>query len=785
MTFLVSNFAAKPPRRSRVAADLLIPALVVAVAVAISPAPTASQSAQAADMLKRAFQNHEFSGRFFGPARWLEGGKAYTTVERSADYKGARDVVRYETSTGQRTLLIAASELIPPGAKEPLEIQDYEWSSDMNRVLIYTNGKRVWRAPTRGDYWLYDRAAKTLKKLGATFPESTLMFATFSPDGSRVAYVHENNIYVEDASTHAITQLTSDGSATIVNGTSDWVYEEELDIRNAYRWSPDGKRIAYWQFNTAGVRNFALIYDVGAPYDVVTHIPYPEYGPYPYVRDIPYPEPGTPNSIVHVGVVSSTGGETKWMQIPGDPANNYIARMDWADANSLVMQHVNRRQDTNDVLLADASSGAVSTAYSEHDDAWVDVVSDMRWLHGGKDFLWVNEKDGWRHVFVISRDGKQVRPVTKGDFDVTAIVGVDPKEEWLYYEASPDNATQCYLFRTRLDGTGTPARVSPANEPGSHNYDISPDFAWALHVYSNFDTPPVTELIRLPDHQVARVIEDNAALRAKIKDIAQPPVEYTKVDLGDGVTVDAWIIKPVNFDPAKKYPALVYVYGEPAGQTVGDRWGGETWLFHRILSHDGYIVMSLDNCGTPAPRGRAWRKIIYGTVGVLSSKEQAAGLQSLEQKFPFIDSSRVGVWGWSGGGTNTLNLMFRSPDLYKVGMSVAPVPDQRLYDSIYQERYMGLPQDNADGYKAASAINYAEGLKGHLLIVHSSGDDNVHYQGTELLINRLVELGKPFDFMEYPGRTHGLSEGPGTHFHLYSLLTRYLETNLPAGPAGQ
>ena len=785
MNLLASNFASKPPRRSRVAVGFSIPALVAAVALVILSAPTAAQSPQAADMLKRAFQEHEFSGRFFGPARWLEDGKAYTTVERSADYKGARDVVRYETSTGQRTLLIAASELIPPGAKEPLEIEDYEWSSDMNRVLIYTNGKRVWRAPTRGDYWLYDRAAKTLKKLGANFPESTLMFATFSPDGSRVAYVHENNIYVEDATTHSIAQLTSDGSATIVNGTSDWVYEEELDIRNAYRWSPDGNRIAYWQFNTAGVRNFALIYDVGAPYDVVTHIPYPEYGVYPYVREIPYPEPGTPNSMVRVGVVSSSGGETKWMQVPGDPANNYIARMDWADANSLVMQHVNRRQDTNDVLLADASSGAVSTAYSEHDDAWVDVVPDMRWLHGGKDFLWVNEKDGWRHVFVISRDGKQVRPVTKGDFDVTAVVGVDPKEEWLYYEASPDNATQRYLFRTRLDGSGTPARVTPANEPGSHNYDISPDFAWAFHVYSNFDTPPVTELIRLPDHQVARVMEGNAALRAKIKDIAQPPVEYTKVDVGDGVTVDAWMVKPVNFDPAKKYPALVYVYGEPAGQTVADRWGGETWLFHRILSRDGYVVMSLDNRGTPAPRGRAWRKIIYGTVGVLSSKEQAAGLQALERKYPFIDSSRVGVWGWSGGGTNTLNLMFRSPDLYKVGMSVAPVPDQRLYDSIYQERYMGLPQDNAEGYKAASAINYAEGLKGHLLIVHSSGDDNVHYQGTELLINRLVELGKPFDFMEYPGRTHGLSEGPGTHFHLYSLLTRYLETNLPAGAAAQ
>ena len=762
-------------RRTRFAAPLLACALI------LSAVPAVAQSPQAADLLKRAFHDREFSGKFFGPARWLEGGKAYTTVEPSAQFKGARDVVRYETATGARTLLIAAADLIPTGAKEPLEIEDYEWSPDMTRVLIYTNAKRVWRLPTRGDYWLYDRSAKSLKKLGGNFPESTLMFATFSPDGTRAAYVHENNIYVEDLTSGAIAQLTHDGSPTIINGTSDWVYEEELDIRNAFRWSPDGKRIAYWQFNTAGVKTFALIYDIGGPYNVVTHIPYPQYGVYPYVRDIPYPEPGTPNSSVRVGVVPAAGDETTWMQVPGDPTDNYIARMEWGDADTLVMQHLNRRQDTNDVLFADATTGAVSTIYSEHDDAWVDVVEDMQWLHGGKNFLWVNEKDGWRHVYTISRDGKQVHTVTKGAFDVTGVVGVDPKEEWLYYEASPENATQRYLYRTRLDGTGNPQRVTPANESGSHNYNISPDFAWAFHVYSSFDSPPVTELVRLPDHQVARVLEDNATLRAKIKELAEPPVEYTKVDIGDGIMADAWIIKPAHFDPSKKYPALVYVYGEPAGQTVADRWGGETWLFHRILSHDGYVVMSVDNRGTPAPRGRAWRKVIYGTVGVLSSKEQAAGLQSLERKFSFIDASRVGVWGWSGGGTNTLNLMFRSPDLYKVGMSVAPVPDQRLYDSIYQERYMGLPQDNAKGYEEASAINYAAGLKGHLLIVHSEGDDNVHYQGTELLINRLVELGKPFDFMEYPGRTHGLSEGPGTHYHLYSLLTRYLETNLPAG----
>jgi dipeptidyl-peptidase-4 len=289
-------------------------------------------------------------------------------------------------------------------------------------------------------------------------------------------------------------------------------------------------------------------------------------------------------------------------------------------------------------------------------------------------------------------------------------------------------------------------------------------------------------LVRLPDHTVTRMLEDNAALRAKVKNLVEPPVEFFKVDIGGGVILDALMIKPKNFDATKKYPLLIHIYGEPAGQTVVDRWGFETTLFHRFLAQDGYIVASFDNRGTPAPKGRAWRKVVYGSVGVLSSKEQAAALQAVERTYSFIDPARVAVWGWSGGGTNTLNLMFRSPDLYKVGMSVAPVADQRLYDSIYQERYMGLPQDNADGYKAASAINYAEGLRGKLLIVHASGDDNVHFQGTELLINRLVELGKPFDFMEYPGRTHSLAEGPGTHYHLYSLLARFLEEHLPPGP---
>jgi dipeptidyl-peptidase-4 len=609
------------------------------------------------------------------------------------------------------------------------------------------------------------------------------MFAKFSPDGSRVAYVRFNNIFVEDVETGVATRLTDDGSEKIVNGTSDWVYEEEFDVRDGFRWSPDGKRIAYWQFDTSNVKNFPLVYDTGAPYKIETGIPYPGLGVYPTVRQIPYPQPGAENSAVRVGVVPAIGGATRWMQVPGYPDENYIARMEWAGgSDALILEHLNRLQNTNDVLLADVKTGAVRTVYQDRDAAWVDVVDDVRWIHGGKEFLWISEQDGWRHVYLIARDGKQVRLVTPGAFDVTDVVGVDPAEEWLYYMASPDNATQRYLYRTRLEGKSAPERLTPANQPGTHSYQVSPDLHWAIHTYSTFDTPPVTDLVQLPTHTAQRTLEDNAKLRSNLKELASTPTEFLHVDIGDGVTLDGWLMKPKNLDPARKYPILAYVYGEPAAQTVVDRWDAWNGIFHRALALEGYVVVSFDNRGTPAPKGRAWRKVVYGSVGVLSSKEQALALQALERTRPYIDATRVGVWGRSGGGSNTLNLMFRHPEIYQVGMAVAPVPDQRLYDSIYQERYMGLPQENTAGYKTGSPINFAEGLQGKLLLVHGSGDDNVHYQGTEFLVNRLIELGKPFDFMTYPGRTHAM-EGQGTAYHLYCLLARYLEEHLPPGPA--
>jgi dipeptidyl-peptidase 4 len=759
--------------------------LALLCAACVTTTPLRAQLPPESDqLLHRMYASPDFEVKYFGPARWLDDGAFYTTVEPSAAVKDAQDIVRYETATGKREVLVSAAKLIPAGEKVPLAFENYAWSKDKSRLLIYTHSAQVWRLRTRGDYWVLDLQSGALHKLGGDAPAASLMFAKFSPEGSKVAYVRGNNIYVEEISGGLITQLTHDGSQTIINGTSDWVYEEELDVRDAFRWSPDGRRIAYWQFDASGVGIFKLLYNLGAPKEIVTGFPYPGLGVYPTVLNIPIPIPGTTNSAVRAGVVSVDGGDTQWMQVPGDPRDNYIARLEWAgNSNELAIEHLNRLQNTNDVLLADASTGAVRQIFRDQDSAWVDVMDEIHWVHNGQDFLWLSERDGWRHAYLVSRDGKRVQLITPGAYDVIELGSVEEKTGQLYFIASPENATQRYLYRAPLDGSQNAQRVSPATTPGSHRYDMSPDAHWAFHYYSRADVTPIADLVELPAHRSARVLEDNSALRANVAPLLASPTEFFKVDIGDGTTLDASMLRPPHFDPAKKYPVLVYVYGEPAAQTVLDEWSAWNNDFNRAAAQAGYIVVSFDNRGTPAPKGRAWRKVVYGAIHPVIVHDQSAALKVFLQSHPFADSSRVAVWGWSGGGSSTLNLMFRSPDLYQVGMSVAPVPDLRLYDTIYQERYMGLPLQNVEGYRSSSAINFAEGLRGHLLVVHGSGDDNVHYAGTELLLNRLIELDKPVDFMEYPNRTHAINEGSGTTLHLYSLLLRYLEEHLPPNAA--
>jgi dipeptidyl-peptidase-4 len=741
----------------------------------ISLVVTASQAfAQQANpsilTLDRLYGSTEFRSQSLGPVRWLDDGAGYTRLEPSATVKSGHDIVRYDAETGRREVLVAAERFTPSGSSTPLAIDNYLWSTGGKFLLVFTNTQRVWRQNTRGDYWVLSLGSGRLTKLGGDAKPSTLMFAKFSPDGTRVGYVRENNIYIENVADGRITRLTDDGSRTIINGTFDWVYEEELDLRDGWRWSPDGNHIAYWQLDAAGVRDFSLINNTDSLY--------------PAIIAVQYPKAGEQNSAARVGVVSAQGGTTRWLEVPGDPRNHYIARMDWAaSSDEVALQQLNRLQNTNLVMLGDRRSGQVRTILTERDDAWVDLDSeDLKWLEGGKRFVWVSERDGWRHAYTVSRDGTMIKLITTGAFDLTGVESVDEAGGWLYYRASPENATQRYLYRAALDGSGKQERLTPANQSGTHTYNIAPRSGSAFHTYSAFGKPPRTELVRLPGHASLRSVVDNAAVIERVSKLKHGESEFFQIDIGGGIQLDGWMIKPPDFDPAKRYPVLFHVYGEPAGQTVLDVWSSGNYLWHLMLSQQGYIVMSVDNRGTPAPRGRAWRKVVYRQIGVLASQEQAAAAKAIIGRWKFVDAARIGIWGWSGGGSMTLNMMFRHPEIYKTGMSVAPVANQRYYDTIYQERYMGLPQQNAEDYKRGSPITFADKLQGNLLVVHGTGDDNVHYQNTEALINALVAANKPFTLMSYPNRTHSISEGANTTRHLFELLTRYLRENLPAGP---
>jgi dipeptidyl-peptidase-4 len=753
------------PRRTGILRAVTIRPLVSILLAVGTALPASAQQADSSLLsIPRIYGSREFVTDAFGPSRWVDNGAGYTTVE-PADGRGM-DLVRYDTERGTREVLVPAARLIPSGADQPLEIEEYAWSPDNRLLLVFTNSRPVWRLNTRGDYWLLDRRGGTLRKLGGPDARpSTLMFAKFSPDGTRIGYVRENNLYVEDVSSGAITALTIDGSRTLINGTFDWVYEEELMnyYADGWRWSPDGDAIAYWQLNADRVRDFVLVNNTDSLYS--------------FTVPVQYPKAGEENSAARIGVVPAAGGATRWLEIPGDPRNHYLARMEWAAGSTeLVVQRLNRLQNTLEVLLGDARTGGVTPLLVERDSAWVDLFNGLFWLRGGRQFTWVSERSGWRHVYILSRDGRSVRPLTRGAFDVEEVKGVDERGGWLYYVASPDDPARRYLFRTRLDGKGAPQRVSP-DQPGTHAYDVAPDFRHALHTWSRFDTPPVVGVVRLAGHRTLRTLVDNAALRARLERLRSGGHEFFRVPLPDGTRLPAWIMRPPGFDSTRAYPLVMYVYGGPGRQTVLDSWMGVPhYLFHWYLTQRGYLVASVENRGASAPLGRAWRKTIYRRLGVLETEDQAAAVRVLARR-PFVDSTRVGTWGWSYGGFLSLNGIFRFPGVYRAAVAVSPVTHWALYDNVYTERYNGLPSENREGYNAGSPLTHVGGLQGELLLAHGSGDDNVHYQNTEVLVNALVAADKPFQMMEYPNRTHGMREG-GARRHLFGTIARFLDERL-------
>jgi dipeptidyl-peptidase 4 len=617
--------------------------------------------------LQAIYDKHEFDVKSFGPAKWFDRGAGYTLLE-AAPSGQSKDLVRYGSVDGKREVLVSASQLKDPDTSTPLAPDDYTLSPNAVRVLFTANARVNDSGNDVGDYWLFDRQSASLSRVAVDVEEPDRE-GVFSPDGLRIFYVRVHNLYVHDLQTGKSTALTSDGVVgAIGNGICDG------GDSGIVRWSPDGTQIAYVRCDSSNVGLFPLLDNTK---DV-----------YPKPHFIRYPKVGTPIPAQRLGVASVSGGPTpwptRWIDLAAEPGSYYLETVDWSGKpNDLVAQKLARSKDTLDVFLVDPRTSEARVVHHEQDSAWVKdsgFATDpgFEWLQQGRAFTWLSEKDGWRRAYALSRDGKREIPLTPARVDVISSVKADQKHGWLYYIASPDNATQRYLYRSRLDGTGRVERVTPANQRGTHTYDVSPDGRWAFHTSSTADSPPVTELIELPQHRMVRVLEDNAALREKLASWGPRPTEFFKLDIGGGTVMDAWMLKPRDFDPSKKYPVFIFIYGEPAGQTVLDSWsmGQRLGLYHRALADAGYLVVSMDNRGTPAPKGSAWRRAVFGSLGPLSTEEQAAGLRELGRTRSYVDLSRVGIWGWSAGGTNTLNALFRKPEQYHVGIAVAPKPRQ-------------------------------------------------------------------------------------------------------------
>jgi dipeptidyl-peptidase-4 len=724
-------------------------ALAIAAAVALMVSPAAARDLTLDDI----YGSGAIRLDNVPTGKWLGSGDAYTLLDG--------DIVRIDSATGARSVLVSAATLRPAGA-----VSDYDWSPDGKLLLLFVRAPEARRNNPNGDYWLLDPGSGALRRLGGGLPAKSLLYAQFAPDGSKVAYVSGNNLFVEAVAGGAPKALTSDGNAVLLNGRSDVVYEEEFGLGRAFAWSPDSRRIAYWQFDTSGVGTFYMIRNTGGTYSQ------------PILQQ--YPQPGTTNSAVRIGMVSADAPGTVWVALDGDPRQNYVPRMDWA-GGQLLIQHENRLQNSNRVMLADPATGAARLLMTESDKAWLLPNEDIHWLSHGRAFTWISERDGWRHLYLASRETGKLELRTPGAFDVISIARIDEAAGYAWFIASPDNPTQRYLYRASLRGKPKVERLTPADAPGTHDYDVAPGGKWAFHTVSRFDAPPRVELIDLAGNRPARLLAGNARMQALLADTPRSPAEFFRVDAGDGTMLDAWMIKPPGFDPAKRYPMLVHVYSEPAGQTVTDRWGGSNYLWHLMLAQQGYLVASIDSRGAASPRGRDWRRSIYGQIGILASADQAGAIRAMLASRPYIDSARIGVWGWSGGGAMTLNALFRYPDLYRMGIAVAAPTDQRLYNSIYQERYMGLPEANPKGYADGSPINFAQNLKGDLLIVHGTADDNVHYQNMERLVDALIAHNKRFTMMAYPDRTHGIYEKANTRLHLFTMMTDYVHAHLPAG----
>ncbi|MBL0688636.1 MAG: S9 family peptidase, partial [Pseudoalteromonas sp.] len=590
--------------------------------------------------LTQIYKDKEFKTQRSTYFKWLDDGTGYTVLEERESEKEddnnaddekehgvkGNDIVFYNADGTGRKVLVEFEKLLPEGADEPFAIESYQWSKDGKWLMVFTNSEQVWRSRSRGDFWLLNLETNQLQQLGGKDVEPTkLMFAKFSPDSSKVAYVRDNNIYMQAVGSNDVTALTTDGSATIVNGNFDWVYEEEFTIADGFRWSPDNKSIAYWQLDTSDVKFFTMINNTDELY--------------PTLKEFPYPKAGETNSAVRVGVVSLADKQTRWAELEGDNRDRYIPRISWAGTgNELMIQDLNRPQSHNKVWLFDWQKQQLTKILEDKDDAFIEWFYKANWSKDGEFFIWHSERDGWRHLYRVSRDGKTIIDLTPGDYDIIDMLSINEDKNVMYFIASPNDPGQRYLYSTPLDGSSKPIRVTPAEFEGSNSYYMSKDASWAMHTYSKFGTPPTKEIIKVSDHSNVKTLVENTKLKQKLAEQSLPKHEFFKVNAQDGTELDGYIMFPENMDKSKKYPIVFYVYGEPWGSTVQDRWEGNSYLYKSLLTQKGFIVASVDNRGTRAPKGRDWRKSIYKKIGSITVQDQVDALDAMAKRWDVIDT---------------------------------------------------------------------------------------------------------------------------------------------------
>jgi len=699
--------------------------------------------------------NDRFSPNRISSVRWMSGGRFFSTLSSTAEGVELR---KNDIITGRYQVLIRQSDLRLPSGKT-IDVEGYTFSADEQKVLIETNVESIYRRSTKADYYIYSLPDDSLYRLAKS--QDKLQYAAFSPQGDRVAFVRNNNLFWVDLKSGTEHTITTDGKQdSIINGATDWVYEEEFSFAKAWFWAPDGSKIAFYRFDESGVKEYTL-----QKWNAT----------YPNNITYKYPKAGEKNSEVLVGVYHLDKDSTVWMDTEtSQNSNQYIVRVNWThDPNKLAIRRMNRLQSQQDLLLANANTGGVTTIKTETNRAWIEENDDLTFLENGQEFLYVSEESGYNHIYHYRIDSKLIKQITQAPWEVSRFIGFDEVSNRLYYTSTEESPLERHLYSISINGKDKRRLTKQA---GWHSIMMNPDLTYFIDSYSTANEPGGITLYDNKGEPVRRLAR-NESLKETLQKVDLPQKEFIKIPVSDSLTLNGYLIKPADFDAGKKYPVLVYVYGGPGSQTVTNRYsGGQREVWHRYLAQNGYLIFSVDNRGTGG-RGEAFKKSVYKKLGQLEVRDQIAAAKFLAAK-PFVDENRIGIWGWSYGGYMSALALARGGNVYKMAISVAPVIDWRFYDTIYTERYMQTPKLNKEGYQQSSVLNEVSGMAGKpFLLVHGTGDDNVHVQNSYELIDALVEENIEFETMIYPDRAHSIAGG-NTRKHLYKKLTDFVMSNL-------